>query len=663
MPATTPPPLASPAPATINGATPPLPGTVVPPPTPPPVPTYYDQKYQRAFDTVPENPTGIATRINLLNAVRVSLARDSRIKLGSEDSVLAQGALQVQGGAFDTVLTANASHGQQVNPRDPQNVRTQNETLQANKDAERAVAAERAALAAGQPPPPGSSITVDGQSSADILFQQQLAQLIAQQATMSGNADIANAANQLSQSALAQRDAALKQLDDQLTKEIRNTKVIETDRPIANNYDLTATKLFRNGVNSSAGLTYMQTGNRPGDPPINRSSLFLQLDVPLLRGSGTRDTGAPELAAKYDLEASLLTLRHTVSSTVLSTSLAYWGAVGAREQLKLLIRNTKISGALVELTSELIKGGSLDVAPADLAEIQTKEAQARVQQTQGELALVQAVQTLGLNMGLDEWEVQDSPLPTENFPPLISREQFENISRRALARAALERRADLAASIQLQKSHKALLDQARLQLRPQLNLRFRGEMNAVDFGINYRHYVSAFAGRYSGPGFIVSGNFEWAPANNVAKGNILQQEAGSRQAVLASYDLSRNISSAVLVDLAALDSSLRQIEAADAEANFSRQALEAARTRFKLGQTSILDTIILQERYISALADVITARQLYAQSLVQLRFDTATLIPTNSGTASLILYQDLTTLPPVGALGANEIKAPTATAK
>jgi len=619
------------------------------------VPTYYDTKYQRAFDEVPENPAGIRTRINLLNAVRVSLARDTRIKLGTEDAVLAQGALQTQSGAFDADIVGHASHGQEVNPKDPQAIRTENEALQGNKDAEHAVYGEIEALGANKGINPSDNITVNGQSTADVIFEQQLAQLLAQQALMAGNPALANAADQLSASVLSQRNAALTQLDDELKKAIKSTKVIETDRPIANTYDLSANKLFRNGVTGTAGLTYAQMGNRPGDPPINRSSLFLQLNVPLLRGSGSKEVDAAEVAAKYDLEASTLTLRHTVSSSVLSTSLAYWGAVGAREQLKLLIRNAKISSALVELTGELIKGGSLDIAPADLAEIQTKQAQARFQQSQGELALVEAVQTLGLSMGLDEWEILASPLPTENFPPLIKRADFEKISREALARAALERRADLAASIQLQKSHKALLEAARLQLRPVFNVQFKGEMNGVDFGINARHYASAFAGRYSGPGFVVSGNLEWAPAMNVAKGNLLQQTANSREAVLQSYDLSRGISSSVLVDLAALGSSLRQIEQSDAEANFARQALEAGRLRFKMGQTSILDTILLQERYIAALTDVVTARQLYAQTLVQLRFETATLIPTTVGTASLIQYSDLTTLPPSGELGATQL--------
>ena len=462
---------------------------------------------------------------------------------------------------------------------------------------------------------------------------------------MTGNTGTANTANALSQAAYERQLKVLTDLDNELTKSIREFKLVEVDRPIDNAYDLTATKLFRNGLNTSGGLTYAQTGSKPGDSPINRSTLFLQLDIPLGRGLGTRDTGAQETSAKFDLEASLLTLRHTVSDSVLSTSLAYWQAVGARERLKLLIRNSRISNALVELTRELIRGGSLDIAPADLFEIQTTEANANVQAANAELQLVQAVQALGLSMGLDELEILDSPLPTENFPRVISREELVLLDRDLTARAALERRADLAASVQLQKSKKTLLDAARLQLRPKVDFVFRGDLQSVDHGSPANHYVSAFAGRSPGPGFVASLNLDWAPANNAQKGVVLQQGAYLRQSVVRAYDLGRMITSNVILALASLDSSLRQIERADAEADFARRALEAARMRFKMGQVTILDTIQVQERYILALQDVISSRQLYAQSLVQLRFETATLLPTNRGAASLISRDDLVTLP------------------
>ena len=638
--------------------------TVLPPPppnvaSPPAAPNYYDQKYQRAFDAVPENPAGIRNRINLLDAVRVSLLRDPRIKLGAEDAVLAEGALQIAGGAFDTRLTGNARHGGEAKPRDPQNIRTQNEELQANKDALRQVTTERQALANGTPVDPNAGgVTIGGQSTADVQFQQQILALIAQQAAMNGQTDLSNQANALNQAAVQRRDQALGKLEDQFRQAIRQAKIIEVDRPIDNAYDLSARKLFRNGVATTAGLTYAQTGNRPGDVPINRSNLFFLLDIPLGRGLGTRDTAAPETAAKYDLEASLLTLRHTVSDSLLNTGLAYWQAVGARERLKLLIRNARISSTLVQLTRELIQGGSLDVARADLAEIQTKESQALFQQSQAELDLVRSVQSLGLSMGLDALEVLDSPLPTETFPPVVSRRELQALNRETAARVALERRADLLSSIQLQKSRKTLLDAARLQLRPQVNFQFKGEMEAVDFGIPTRHLVTAFAGRYAGPGFVASLNLDWAPANNAAKGNLLQQGANSRQSILRTYDLSRTISSNVLVALASLDSSLSQVARADAEANFGREALEAARVKFRLGQITVLDTIQIQERYINALLDVVSARQLYAQSLLQFRFETATLLPSNSGAASLVEREDLTTLPVLPLLRVSPSPAP-----
>ncbi len=639
--APTPPPLGNPLVPSAAAAEP----TTVLPPAPAPGTTYYEQRYNSAFDTVPNDLAGIVGRIDLMDSVRIGMQRDPRIRLGTEDTVLAEGALQTAGGQFDLRLTGNARHGGKATPRDPRNLRTQRDQRQGLKDAERGVALQRQQLANGTPVDPNNPVVINGSSTADVQIQQAILALIAQQAAMNGDQNTANAANALSAAAVQRQADALARLDAQLLKQIRDFKTTEVDRPIDNAYDLSAAKLFRNGIAATSGFTYAQTGNRPGDPPINRATLFFQLDIPLGKGLGVRDTGAAEIAAKYDLEASLLQLRHTVSDSVLQTALAYWQAVGSRERLKLLIRNARISGALVELTDELVKGGSLDIAPADLNETRTKQAQALFQVAQAELDLIRSVQMLGMSMGLDALEILRSPLPTESFPRVISRAELHALTRETMARVALDRRADLASNLQLEKSKKTLLEAARLQLRPQVGFQFKGLMESVNQGISFSHYGSAFAARYPGPGFVASLNLDWAPAQNAAKGNLLQQGAFVRQSVLRSYELSRAIASNVLLALASLDHSLREIEHADAEANFGREALEAARTKLRLGQVSVLDTIQVQERYIQALQDIVTARQLYAQSLVQLRFETATLLPTNRGAASLLVRDDLVTLP------------------
>lgn len=631
----------------------------------PPVPSKADAavKAYEVEDTISTR------RITLLDAVRITLLKNPIIKLTGEDVAQAKATLRVATGQFDTNLTGSLNYSYLMNELPPDQAKTQ-------EDQFHKLQLQRSALVKtigitendinqlnnGHQPLPDTSNITDAKQRADADLQNQINQQI-QDLTNQILTSVATPAqlqqfNQIKAEGLVLgarvEGDLLKGLKGQLKnllKQIEQFPPITVRKVETTTFEADLLKEFRNGIAFGPFVSYQRSNDnftrRSGIGDLGQSQVGLQIIVPLGKGAGAA-ASAQERSSAIELEASRLTLNHTISQAVLQTIQAYWNLVAAQDRLRLLFRSELISAALVDLSRELIKAD--EMAPSEISQIEAQLAIRTSQRISAEQDLVGAAQSLAVAMGLDLNEIVTAPLASEHFPNELPQDQLDHAPRHALASIAMENRADRLAALKLQVSSKILVDAARINLRPQVGFNMRASYSAVTQDSRVQNFTESFD-REVGPSFTAGLSLQWPLENNVARGQYEQSTSFYNQSLVQTDQLSRNIISSVVIDISALQRGRQQIEKAQLSSTDFEKALETEREKLKLGNSTLINTIETEQNLTNALLQVISARQQYASAIAQLRFDTGTLVPhTPHGVFS---SEDFVTLPPVTAIAVN----------
>jgi outer membrane protein len=383
-------------------------------------------------------------------------------------------------------------------------------------------------------------------------------------------------------------------------------------------------KQFRSGVSVSPQVSVVDGKDNLSSPaPVSQSNLAVTVTVPLLRGLGTKVTGATEIAARTAVKAQEAQARFQVEQLVFQTTAAYWNCLAARRNLEILIdvavRAEKIFGT-VEVFA---KGGELDTATLDQARALVSSK--RADREDGELTYFQARQALGLALGLSAQQLPRVPDVTGEFPAVVDMTKVPAALGEKYVAEALARRGDYQAAGLSVEAQQTLLDQARGNLKPRLDLELK---------LGYAGY-DARAGRFR-PGYALSndltgvnalGSFtlEWPLANNVARGAFISQRATVEQAKLNTVQAANGIASSVLVALETLRKTVAQYELATQAAETYLRAVGLIDEKLKAGEASLTERIDMEDRYSSARRVQIDTIRKYAVTLAQLRLLTGTL--------------------------------------
>jgi len=400
---------------------------------------------------------------------------------------------------------------------------------------------------------------------------------------------------------------------------------------------------FRNGiVLTPAVLVTSVNDNFDGKPPNQNyggkgvadrttSTIGFEVAVPLGQGGGTVSADAPERSAKFQLQASLENEAFAVSSSVLSTELAYWRLVAAQETLALLQRSLKTEEELLELGHALVKGDQ--IAPSDLAYLQARIASTRGSVAQGRQSVLQARIDLAVAMGLAVQKADDAPGASDRFPAVPAHGAIDELRLPDLSDAALANRSDLASARRLLDSANVVAAAARSDLRPRIDLTFAAAYQGLHQGGHVTHWGDYWTTAWdalsdfgAGPSALIGIDFSWPFKNNVAQGRYAQARSLAFQSEIRADDLTRVIGSNTTTLLGSLRRAARQIEEAQAAADFYQQSLDAQVERFKLGESTAIDLLLTEDDQLSQFLSLVSARQSFVQLLTQLRFETGTLV-------------------------------------
>jgi outer membrane protein TolC len=137
---------------------------------------------------------------------------------------------------------------------------------------------------------------------------------------------------------------------------------------------------------------------------------------------------------------------------------------------------------------------------------------------------------------------------------------------------------------------------------------------------------------------------EWPFANNQQEGRLLQASSRNDRQSIATEELARRIRSSVVELVTTLQQTVTQARFSETAASKYQESLDAEIELYRAGSSTLINTLLTEQRLTEARLSRVTVQQLYAQLLAQLRFVTGTLVSA-SEEGAMVEESSLVTLP------------------
>jgi outer membrane protein TolC len=195
----------------------------------------------------------------------------------------------------------------------------------------------------------------------------------------------------------------------------------------------------------------------------------------------------------------------------------------------------------------------------------------------------------------------------------------------ALVDAALARRPDRAAALSTIRAKQVMLEKAKIDLIPTPQL--TGQL-----GTTINNEKVSFLGGTSQRGTKVGldasmlAMWAWPFANNAAEGGVISAQSDVNQAVITMEDLSSNIAANVTESVDTLQELARDVEIQEKAIEAFVKSFNDYREKFRRGATTMLETVQSEEQLTTAQSQLVDFELALANAVVQLRYETSTLL-------------------------------------
>ncbi len=445
-----------------------------------------------------------------------------------------------------------------------------------------------------------------------------------------------------------------------LGRTLQNTPVLAAQQSsvgpgistLSNNYVVGATRKLRSGVSFNPTLSISRSIDNATNPTAPmRSDATLNVLFPLLRGSGTAITTAPERSAQLLLEAAQLSYRHDIAASVARTVSSYWEYVSTQRSLAVQRESLERSQQLLVNARRLARAD--EIPAADVLKYEARVSRDRLGVINQEQALNQASTDLLQAMGLRRADAALAP-PLDDFPdvPQASVNQLLGLGAADSALAtASARRADVLASQRRQLSAQTLLDAAESDHSAQLDLKL--SLGYSGLGENRSAASPLSALRASpGPNASISLNYAFPVSGLVKQGEVAQRLAALELANVEYSALQSSMQRNVLLQLGRLGELVAQRNLALNQVDIQQRVSENERRRYSAGLVTAFELLAAEEQLTQERLAAVAASKRLAQAIVNFRLEAGLLLDAYADEQILALGR-LTTLPT-----ARELQAP-----
>ena len=403
------------------------------------------------------------------------------------------------------------------------------------------------------------------------------------------------------------------------------------------------TELFRTGLQLEPQILLDRAQDAgAGTGAVDTGTVTFQIRQPLLRGRGRAAVQAGELSAQREVAATELDLRQTVAQRVRTVASQYWQMRAAANNLEVLRVNEGSARDLLANTRKLIQADQ--VPAADLVQLEASLASAESARIGGERDLFGQRQGLGREIGLDPAEIAALPFPSDPFPAVRPEEVPPPPQVPGFIALALRHRADVEAARQRETGLEIQRRAAENALLPQLDLIFTPGYSGIADAGNAAGFFSPLVRNIPGAGATAALALSLPILNRNARGTLLQIDAARRQGLLAVDLLAKGIGADVPAALDAVGRDALQLAKAREAVGLFERTVANEEKKLKGGTSTLLDLITQRDRLVAARQTEVAAELALALSLLELRFQTGTLVE-GGGAAGEVDLAHLTTLP------------------
>lgn len=397
-------------------------------------------------------------------------------------------------------------------------------------------------------------------------------------------------------------------------------------------YSLDLSRRFRSGITVRPEVVTSQLQlDGLARTPSSSTAVNLELVVPLLRDRWGRVVRTAEEAAEVGSRADRFELDHQRSLSAFAAASAYWSYLGAYRQLDVFATSQARAELLVDETRQLVDAEERPAA--ELNQVLGNAASKRIDRIRAEQDVAEARRRLGVAMGIFAADIPRLPPPATDFPAPRPFDAAAAVP--GLVDSALGRRADLRAAGDEEASAELLLDGARDELKPALDVALTTGYSGLAGDADFGGIFDSFHRNVPGASASLLVSYRLPVSNAAARGRALQRQAVHRQQQIVRDELERLIASVVAVAAEDVMRSAMADEEAQRAVELSRNTVENEKEKNRLGLATLFDVILAEDRLTSALLSTVGTRLSYAQAVARLRFETGALVVDPGGVAGV----------------------------
>ena len=628
--------------------------------------------------------------IDVLEAVRLTLAHDPNLRLQEEDVAFQEGLLKETLGTFEWTFLGNFTYEHERQELRQSQIETEvdrRDDLRERRDENCVEAGAQQQyldeLQAAQASAPGSLISISSNATVEnqlrlvdrLILNARAAGDAAQEAQLNQvRADLLDREIQLTTTLLEAANASCQDLNetlgligeapeleefDRMQLDLRLERVFDSGLSIApfleGNFSSTQFVGKRNGFNEPFDF-----GQPPGlvDPDVPfPTERFVDLggkniedsyavrvgfdvELPLLRGRGDQEVTAARESAKSDLDGVRLLLKHEASRSVFETVSAFWNLLAAQQRLEVFDQSVKLHEELLQATKDLVQGDAIarfetSRATAGRANAWSRYQDAEEEAVRARLALAQAT-------GIDAQGAGNLPGADGDFDAPPDGPAIAALDERAVADTAVRERFDIAAARAFVESSYTRAEASAFGVRARLDA-----LASVWTTANGDGSLSEATDNWILPSWSMGLTYEKPLGNRQQTGRQAQAEAQVAQNEISAEDLERVARIEAVLALRSLAEAQERLARAEEASEAFGETVTAEIERFRAGESTLVDAIRTEQEAVNAHLALVGARQEVAVLLTRLRFETGTLVTDNAARQSQVSRENLTALPNV----------------
>lgn len=388
------------------------------------------------------------------------------------------------------------------------------------------------------------------------------------------------------------------------------------------------TKPFRTGISTNLSVSTVQTDNKPvlaanATNVVNRGIVMFNVNVPFLKGWGKEGSPAAfERAAELSYQASVASLQHTISKTMLDAIAAYWDYVNANWYVD------RVNASKTRIEEWIARART----PSNSLQSYLEDKKGKLIDAQD--VLDQKRVALAQVMGTSASDLQSYGNPSPDFPvswgenlARFNRQELETV----WLNEAEQKRLDLkAAKLQLEAAD-TLLNKARKDLLPSLNLNLGLGYNGFNQYDGFNQFIQSYSDNVKTFDYNVGLVFSYPIGNNVAEGTRDIKNAEYQQAQINAQDSLRGIKLNVKGDLSNLYGRMQKAVQAEKTILSYRASLKDLQANVGImndpsRQVTVME---LEDKFLVAQKERSDALTDLASAIAKARFTTGTLLKTN----------------------------------